>query len=428
MIALRKYMKKCFFIIIIFIIVYFNVLLKNVQINSSNLSDQNNIDANEYKTIHFKSIKYKSSSVILNKQSHIKQKTRYFAFDANQFGSVNTIITQCSNDIEIEVTKDINKADFVYFLNSVPNNENRNDLKRNKFIMVYGMESEPFSQGGQSWSNADFRMWYDLDLSYPEPATYFDMKRFLPDLLSKPMVDFDNKIKSVPMVWILSNCAAFNRREKYVEKLMSLISIDSYGACLNNKNSHTNVKMMGNIELYSKYKFVIAIENSNCKDYVTEKLIHAVASGSIPIVAGKNGKPDYLRFMPKNSFINIYDFKSIDDFVLHIKNVMANRELYEKYIYFRNNHNYTKQFMLSLKLDKLIDLSKTIIDPIENKQFYDGIVSKEKSEDKLCKIARHINQTPHDKLVKQINENRMSRPVTDVACLPSGNLAKDFLY
>ena len=27
----------------------------------------------------------------------------------------------------------------------------------------------------------------------------------------------------------------------------------------------------GNIELYTKYKFVIAIENSNCEDYVTEK-------------------------------------------------------------------------------------------------------------------------------------------------------------
>jgi hypothetical protein len=35
-----------------------------------------------------------------------------------------------------------------------------------------------------------------------------------------------------------------------------------------------------------KYKFVIAIENSNYGDYVTEKLVKAVESGAIPIVAG----------------------------------------------------------------------------------------------------------------------------------------------
>ena len=75
----------------------------------------------------------------------------------------------------------------------------------------------------------------------------------------------------------------------------------------------------GNIELYSKYKFVIAIENSNCEDYVTEKLVHAVASGSIPIVAGRDNKPDYLKFMPRNSFINIYDFKTVEELATHLK-------------------------------------------------------------------------------------------------------------
>ena len=207
---------------------------------------------------------------------------------------------------------------------------------------------------------------------------------------------------------------------------MKLINVDSYGGCLRNKNTHTGVRMMGNIELYSKYKFVIAIENSNCQDYVTEKLVHAIASGSIPIVAGKDGKPDYLRYMPKNSYINIYDYDSIEEFANHIKKIVTNKELYEKYIYFRKNHNYTKQYMLNLKLDQLIDLTKTIIDPKENSKFFEGIVAKEKSEDKLCKIARYIKNTPKEVLDKQIEEKRMNRPSTNEACLSPGNLAKDF--
>jgi hypothetical protein len=348
---------------------------------------------------------------------------RYYAIDGNGLSSVNTIITKCVDGIEIEVTNDIKKADFSYFLNSVPSIRNK---ELNHFYMVYAMESEPHSGGGESWMNADFRMWYNLDLSYPEPATYFDMKTFLPDLLSKPSVEFENKETSAPLVWVLSNCAAFNGRESYIRKLMKLINVDSYGGCLKNKNTHTGVRMMGNIELYSKYKFVIAIENSNCQDYVTEKLVHAIASGSIPIVAGNDGKPDYLRYMPKNSYINIYDYKSIEELANHIKNIMSNKELYEKYIYFRKNHNYTKQYMLNLKLHQLIDLVQTVIDPIENSKFFQGIVSKEKSEDKLCKIARHIKNTPKDILSKQIEEKRMNRPSTNEACLSPGNLAKDF--
>lgn len=68
---------------------------------------------------------------------------------------------------------------------------------------------------------------------------------------------------------------------------MTKIDVDSYGGCLKNKFNHPTEHMKGNIELFSNYKFAIAIENSNCEDYVTEKLVHAIASGSIPIVAGK---------------------------------------------------------------------------------------------------------------------------------------------
>ena len=95
-------------------------------------------------------------------------------------------------------------------------------------------------------------MWYNLDKSFPAPATYFDMNGHLPDLIQPPKVRFEEKEQSAPIVWVLSNCGAFNGREKYVEKLMKLIPVHSYGNCLNNKNSHSKRRMDGmKRDLYS---------------------------------------------------------------------------------------------------------------------------------------------------------------------------------
>lgn len=365
-----------------------------------------------------------------NSVKEVNDRKRFYAIDGNGLGTVNTEIVKCASGLEVEVVNSQEgaaKADFTYALNSVnaPEPSKRNG-KKDHYYMVYAMESEPHSSGGNTWLNADFRMWYNLELSFPEPATYFDVKLYLPELLSPPKIEFEQKETSAPLVWVLSNCHAFNAREKFVSKLMKLINVDSYGFCLRNKHTHTSNRMQGNIELFSKYKFVIAIENSNCEDYITEKLVHAVASGSIPIVAGKDNKPNYARFLPKNSYINIYDFKTVEDLVSHINKVGSSKEEYEKYLYFKRNHNYTRDYIKSLSLDKVIELSQTIMPYEDQKTFYDGIIFKEKSENKLCKIARYLKNTPRDQIRQDIEAKRINRPDTAEACLPHGNLGSDF--
>lgn len=100
------------------------------------------------------------------------------------------------------------------------------------------------TSGGDSWHEADFLMWYNLDLSFPGPATYFDLNSFLPDLLSPPVIEFKDKEKT-PIVWIVSNCHAFNGREEFIQRLINHIDIDSYGQCLQNKRGHPSGKMQG---------------------------------------------------------------------------------------------------------------------------------------------------------------------------------------
>jgi hypothetical protein len=220
-------------------------------------------------------------------QTALAQKNTFICLERNRPHDAKETL-KCGTGVTIDLIRKPSEAvrvDFEVFLDQIPLQVDPEQKK--SYYLVYAMESEPHSSGGGTWHNADFVMYYHLDRSFPAPATYFDMNGFLPDLIAPPRVDFEDKNTQAPLVWVLSNCGAFNEREKYVSRLMQLIKVDSYGGCLRNRRDHTSSRMSGNIELYSKYKFVIAIENSNCEDYVTEKLVHAVASGSIPIVAGK---------------------------------------------------------------------------------------------------------------------------------------------
>lgn len=68
------------------------------------------------------------------------------------------------------------------------------------------MESEVHSSTGVGWAKYNFKMSYNLDDSYPEPATYFDVNTHIIDLLRPPIVPFEEKEKDADVVWIISNC------------------------------------------------------------------------------------------------------------------------------------------------------------------------------------------------------------------------------
>jgi hypothetical protein len=201
---------------------------------------------------------------------------------------------------------------------------------------------------------------------------------------------------------------------------MEEIKTDSYGSCLNNRQGY-GARMADNINAYIKYKFVIAIENSNCADYVTEKLVKAVESGSIPIVAGRNGRPDYRRYMPEHSYINIYDYKSIKALADDLKRIANNKTLYESYLWYKKHDKdikQLKQLSLDEKIKHFSDVVGTNATMITN-----GIIGKEKSEDKVCKLIRFVRQTPWQDIAAH---NRTARNGPDIACLPNKGILTYF--
>mmetsp|Transcript_41046 Transcript_41046/g.80519 ORF Transcript_41046/g.80519 Transcript_41046/m.80519 type:complete len:484 (-) Transcript_41046:89-1540(-) len=120
-------------------------------------------------------------------------------------------------------------------------------------------------------------------------------------------VSFPLRSRKNAIAWVCSNCDSFSGREYYVEQLAKFFPVHSFSKCLHNQDwpEGADVASRANQdqgyaqermqELYRQYKFVFALENANCEDYVTEKLKNAYSSGAIPIV---DGPPDYRHFTP----------------------------------------------------------------------------------------------------------------------------------
>ena len=77
--------------------------------------------------------------------------------------------------------------------------------------------------------------------------------------------------KSKLVAAFVSNCYSSNKRAKYIKELQQHIDVHVYGFCGNYTCSRYDRE--GCLKMLKKdYKFYLAFENANCRDYITEKL------------------------------------------------------------------------------------------------------------------------------------------------------------
>lgn len=76
--------------------------------------------------------------------------------------------------------------------------------------------------------------------------------------------------KTKQVAWFVSNCGARNGRRQYADELAKHITVDIYGACGTMKCPRFQNDQCFDM-LNKQYKFYLAFENSNCRDYITEK-------------------------------------------------------------------------------------------------------------------------------------------------------------
>jgi GR25 family glycosyltransferase involved in LPS biosynthesis len=114
-------------------------------------------------------------------------------------------------------------------------------------------------------------------------------------------------------------------------KLLSLYKpVDSAGSNLNNTLELQLISQRNDVswpeskcKFLEQYKFCIAFENASNPGYVTEKLIHAKMSGTIPIYWGDNTADK--QFNTK-AFINVHDYPNIDQVINEIKRLDTDDE------------------------------------------------------------------------------------------------------
>ena len=86
-----------------------------------------------------------------------------------------------------------------------------------------------------------------------------------------------------------------------------------------------------------QYYFYLAFENSNCQDYITEKLWRILDSNIVPVVMGGG---NYTRDAPQNSLINVADFDTVQDLANYLIFLTENPEEYLKYFTWKKHYDF----------------------------------------------------------------------------------------
>ncbi|KAF5288959.1 hypothetical protein FQA39_LY03838 [Lamprigera yunnana] len=149
-----------------------------------------------------------------------------------------------------------------------------------------------------------------------------------------------NKTKKV--AWFVSNCGANNERLAYAHELGNYISVDIYGACGTLACPQTDSRCFEMLE--RDYKFYLAFENSNCRDYITEKFyINGLGRAVLPIVMGA-WLEDYEQSAPERSYIHVDDFGNPKELAAYLHQLDKDDELYNSYFKWKGTGEFINTY------------------------------------------------------------------------------------
>ena len=150
------------------------------------------------------------------------------------------------------------------------------------------------------------------------------------------------------LVTLVSNCDEF--RMNAMTLLEKHITTDHYGRCNRNvqniPNSYKSQKELGGsyvnvfqnkMNILMKYRMTLVFENEQSVPYyVTEKIYHALASGTLPIYSG--APPEHVeKVLPcENCVIFADNFSDLYTLAKYLKHLMSDRSAYLKYFEWKN--------------------------------------------------------------------------------------------
>ncbi|XP_039289514.1 glycoprotein 3-alpha-L-fucosyltransferase A [Nilaparvata lugens] len=142
--------------------------------------------------------------------------------------------------------------------------------------------------------------------------------------------------KTKKVAWFVTNCYARNNRLQYARELGKHIQVDMYGSC-GAEFKCPRSREDGCFKLLEEeYKFYLAFENSNCREYITEKFFkNSLRHKVIPVVMGAP-REDYELVAPKDSFIHVEDFDSPKQLAEYLHKVDQDDDLFNSYFKWRD--------------------------------------------------------------------------------------------
>jgi len=249
-------------------------------------------------------------------------KERFSVYDVLKANFIenNPIFT---TDISQYDSADVVVFNFPHFRDQLPKK------RRGQIWVSWNIESVtnyPMLENKVLGAYVDIWMDYRLDSCIPIPYTNDTFIERIRD--AKPL-PFAEK-KDVCMV--ISN--GHSNRTHYIRELMKYIHIDSYGSLFKNSTLPNDTGYKSLLELYRKYKFVIAFENSICEDYVTEKFYNPLLVGSVPVY---KGAPNIAKFAPTfDCYLDATRFEQPSDLAQRLKWLCNNEEAYIEYFKWKN--------------------------------------------------------------------------------------------
>lgn len=110
-------------------------------------------------------------------------------------------------------------------------------------------------------------------------------------------------------------------RNLFFDRLSKRKIVDSGGRYRNN----VGVSVIDKAEFLRQYRFSFAFENSSYPGYTTEKIVESKMAGTIPIYWGN---PRIAEDFNRKAFVNVHDFKHIDDCIEFLLKIDSDDNLY----------------------------------------------------------------------------------------------------
>ncbi len=147
------------------------------------------------------------------------------------------------------------------------------------------------------------------------------------------------------------------KRNAFYDALNSIEPVTGGGSVRNT----LGYKVENKNEFLSQYKFNLCFENSQGYGYVTEKILDAYFSHTIPIYWGS---PSVAKDFNPKSFVNVCDFKDFDEAIDYVRYLHTHPNAYLDMLYENplNTIDGKAGFYQNLSFEKILDFFKNILE------------------------------------------------------------------